>query len=452
MTASWSPASALLMRFLLSFVRTRPAVFPALLLVLFAPSLAQAQDADDYGSVYSRFGLGERMGFSSSMAEAMGGAGTALRSAYYNGLANPALWSDLAYTDFSAAAFVRGVESTDASDATSRASGGGLGMLELGLPLVAGRVGFTVALRPYSNVDYRAIREGTFTPDTSAAVGYTTNFEGNGGLYQLTAGLGARLASGLRVGASVDGYFGRVEYLQRTAFSDDDYAETRNALATQLTGVTGTLGAVVTKAGLFREGDGLHVGAAVTLPARLSAERVRTLGFSLDRDTITVVSDGRVTLPLVTRLGAAYSGGARWTLAADAVYEPWTAFESDFAWGGFDPDTGLDDLSDRLRVGAGFQVLPAGNERGAGYLARTAYRLGGYAERAHVAPAGADLTTYALTAGLSLPTAFPVARLDLGLEAGTRGSTDGVLVRDLFIRGTATLNFGERWFIRRRLG
>jgi hypothetical protein len=301
-------------------------------------------------------------------------------------------------------------------------------------------------------VNYRAVEEGTFTPDEGDDVAFTSNLEGGGGLYQLTAGLGGRVSGGLRVGAGADAYFGTVEYAQRTEFADPAYDETRTARATHLAGLSGTVGAVLTKGGLFREGDGFHVGAAVSLPARLSGERVQTIGTSLDRDTLTVVEDGGVTLPLSARFGVAYTGAERWTWAADVLYEPWSDFESDFAFGGYDPAAGHDDLRDRLRVGTGFQVLPAGDERTAGYLQRTAYRLGGYAERALFAPDGTDLMTYALTAGLSLPTVFSTARLDLGLEAGSRGTTDGVLVRDLFIRGTATLNFGERWFVRRRLG
>jgi hypothetical protein len=430
----------------------RPALPLLLLAALLAPPAARAQNLSDYGSVYSRFGVGERAAFSSSMAEAMGGAGTALRSPFYTGLANPALWADLSFASFGAAADLRGVEATDAADQTSRATAGGVAALALGLPLVRDRLGFTVALRPYSRVEYRAVEEGTFTPDVGDDVAFETNLEGNGGLYQLTAGLGARLAPGLRVGASVDGYFGTLEYLQRTNFDDPTYEETRNTRSTRLGGVSATLGAVATVPGLFAEGDGLHVGAAVALPARLSGERVQTLGFSLDRDTLTVVEEGSVTLPLSARFGVAYASPERWNVAADVLYEPWGAFESDFAFGGFDPAAGLDDLRDRLRVGGGFQVVPAGEERTAGYFARTAYRLGGYAERAFFAPGGTDLLTYALTAGLSFPTVFSAARLDLGIEAGTRGSTDGVLVRDRFVRGTATFNFGERWFLRRPLG
>jgi len=81
---------------------------------------------------------------------------------------------------------------------------------------------------------------------------------------------------------------------------------------------------------------------------------------------------------------------------------------------------------------------------------RSSYRIGGYAENGLYAPAGEDVTTLALTGGVSVPNRLTGARFDLGLEVGTRGSAEGVLVRDTFFKGTLTLNFGERWFVRRR--
>ena len=76
--------------------------------------------------------------------------------------------------------------------------------------------------------------------------------------------------------------------------------------------------------------------------------------------------------------------------------------------------------------------------------------VGGVAGTVRPVLAGQDVTTFALTGGVSLPNRLTGARFDLGLELGTRGSTEGVLVRDTFLKGTLTLNFGERWFIRRR--
>ncbi len=398
----------------------------------------------------------------------MGGAAVALRSATYNGLDNPALWSDMSLTQFSIAAQIEGVETENAVGDQAQLSSGALAGLQFGVPLLSSRLGLTLAFRPFTRVNYLAVRDGFVSdPDfPEDSLGYRVNFEGDGGLQQAQLGLGYRLGRNVSVGASVDVLFGTIDYLERTEFDNTVINETRVTQSTKLSGVSGTVGALVSKTGLLGEGDAFSFGAALSLPTTLSGKRVRTLGFSLDQDTLGTQRSGDVTVPLQLTAGFSYVPDARWTLAADVRYEPWSDFESDFAFGGFDPSAactqGCNQLRDRLRVGGGFQFLPAGENRLRPYFARTAYRLGGYYDRAYFDAAGvADgglagtpeaITTLALTGGVSLPAVLPTARFDLGFEIGTRGTTERGLVRDLFIKGSATINFGERWFRQRRLG
>ena len=423
---------------------------------------AHAQGQNNYGSIYSRYGLGERFDYSSSQSEMLGGASVSLRDGSYTGLTNPSLWADQTVTTFSASVGVAGLRATDASTTeASRATAGDVAGLQLGFPILPARLGVALAYRPYSRVRYRSATPGTFFSPIDTT-GYTVNREGDGGLQRISAGLGARLGAGIQVGASADVIFGTFEYLQRTEFDRSSiYLETRQAQATQVRGVTATFGAAGTARHLAGEGDALTVAGAITLPTSLSGSRTFTLGESLDRDTLASVTDGSMTLPLLARAGLTYRSGARWLLSADALYEPWSSFSSTLPVGGFEPATGTTAeqslLQDRFRVGGGFEVTPAGGSRNAGLLRRASYRIGAYGERGLVAPQasatateGTDVMTYALTGGVSLPNRITGARLDLGVEVGTRGSTEGVLVRDSFIRGTFTLNFGERWFIRRR--
>ena len=413
-----------------------------------SPSAQGGQN--NYGSIYSRYAVGERMEFGSSQAEMLGGQGTALRDAAYVGLANPALWSDFVVTSFGAAVGIAGVRAVDGlSDQSSRATAGDLASVHLGIPLVPARLGVAVAFRPYSRVRYRSATPGTL-PSEIDTTDFTVNREGDGGLQRISSGLGLRLGRHVQVGASADVLFGTFEYLQRTEFTSPGFVETRQAEATHVVGLTATVGATGTARAVAREGDVLTVGASVTLPTRLDATRTLTLGESLDRDTLAVSEDGRMTLPLVARGGVVYRAGARWLFAADGLYEPWSAFSSTLPVGGFDASSGADDLQDRFRVGLGAQVVPGGGSRSAGVLRRASYRFGGYTERGLFAPTSTDVMTYALTGGVSFPNRLSGARLDLGVEVGTRGSTEGVLVRDTFVRGTFTLNFGERWFVRRR--
>ncbi len=420
------------------------------------PALAQA--SNDYGSAYSRFALGQRYDFSTSQAEAMGLAGVAIRSGIYNGISNPALGADQSLTTFSASGGIRGVQSTDATDATSEATAGDLGLIQLGIPLYPGRMGLTLAYRPYSRVDYRAIEEGAVDIDGDEPTPFRANIEGQGGLQRLSIGLGARVGKVLTVGASAEALVGTVEYLQRTEFPEGGAAflETRESVSTRMYGFTGTLGAAASLRSLAREADALTIAGALTLPTTLNASRSRLLGANLDRDTLATQRDGDVRVPLTARGGVSYQYSPKFLVSTDAIYEPWQSFESDFAFGGFAPARGDDAeesiLRSRWRVGAGMEWVPGGGERNARYFQRVNYRLGAYTETGFMSPEAEDVMTYALTGGLSLPTRVAGARVDLGFEAGTRGKTQGVLVRDRFWRATFTLNFGERWFVRRRLG
>ena len=428
----------------------------AFALSLALSSSAFAQGQNNYGSVYSLYGLGERIEQSSSQSAMMGHAGSALRSGSYVYVSNPALWADQGVTTFSAGASVAAVRGRDAAtDVSSVGTAGDLSQLHLGVPLLAGRLGVALAYRPYSRVNYRAALRGSLMVEDDTAA-YTLNQEGAGGLQQASAGLGLRIGEALQVGASAEVIFGTEELLQRTQFDDNTlYLQTREARSTRLRGVTATLGAVATARNLRSDDDLLSVAAAVTLPTTLDATRTVTLGESLDRDTLLTAAgersvDGDARLPLVLRGGVAYQTGGRLALALDGLYEPWSSFESTLPVGGFDETQGIDRLQDRYRVGAGVEVTPAGRDRRAGVLGRTSYRLGGYAERGLYAPTESDVTTLALTGGLSVPNRLTGARFDLGFELGTRGSTEGVLVRDTFLKGTLTINFGERWFVRRR--
>ncbi len=433
----------------------------AALLLLALPGLVHAQGQNNYGSIYSLYGLGERVEYGSSQSAMMGNANAALRSGTYVGLTNPALWADQSVTTFSAGASVATVRGEDAlTQGSSVTTAGDVSSVHLGVPLIPGRLGVAVSYRPYSRVNYRAATEDSISVEGSMAR-FTSNLEGTGGLQQLTAGVGARLGSAVQFGASADVIFGTQESLRRVQFfdvdgnNDNDFAETREARSTRLRGITATLGAAFTALSLARDDDALTFAGSLTLPANLTADRSATLGESLDRDTLRTPDgnlsiDGDVDLPLIARAGVSYQSGARWSATLGGLYEPWSGFESTLPLGGFDSATGFDVLRDRWQIGGGFEVTPAGRDPRASALRRTSYRLGAYAERGLYRPEDQNVNTLALTGGLSLPNRFTGARIDLGFELGTRGSATGVLVRDRFLKGTLTINFGERWFVRRQ--
>lgn len=412
---------------------------------------ASAQNAYN-GSLYSRFGLGELLVLPSSRAQALGSGGYALSTPAYVTFTNPASLSNQILTRLNLGGFLEGVEITDANDNQTRLSDGALGAVQLAFPITDRKVGVGLQYAPYSRISYQVREPGALIdPETGDTARYNVAFEGSGGLQRVEAGVGVALSSRIRVGATVGGIFGLIEDNRRTTFQTGGYENSTLSNATRLAGFVGSVGVQAFFPGVGGEDNTLGFGAAVTSPAKLVGRRVLALGESLDRDTLTTSARGSATLPLAVAGGVSYSVGGRWTFVADGRYEPWSSFESDFTFPGYDP-SGENRMADRVRLSAGAEVVPAGNRPFGPYFTRIAYRVGFLYDRNYVDPvAGYALNTYALTGGLSLPTLLPGTQLDLNVEVGTRGKAENLLVQDRYYRIGLIVNIGERWFERQKL-
>ena len=427
--------------------------------MLVTAPVAQAQ-SNGKGTIYSRFGLGKLVEFSSSRSHAMGKGGYALRSLNYNPDANPALWSDQVYTRLLGGASFQSVTASDGRGNSGRLVSGNVQALQFSFPLYERTLGVGLSFQPYSRSNYAAVRRGQepIGPRQETEAPYRVSFTGSGGLHRLRGGLGYRLNDVLSVGATADLIFGIIESRRRTTWPNT--GALRNVVVSngmQLSGVTSTVGGHLALADVFASDDALSIGTAVTLPTALSGERYRTLDEDLARDTLSV-QRGDVTLPWKGRLGASYQPNVRWTFTIDGLFDPWSTFSSTFSSGFEETDPiqfpvgGTGTLTDRWRVSTGAEVVPAGEEQLAGYFAQAAYRFGGYVEQMYVQPDGqTTLYEYGLTAGISLPTSLSGTRIDLNTSVGTRGTTSNSLVRDTFFGVSLHVNFGERWFQRRKL-
>ncbi len=406
--------------------------------------VVSAQGKDD-GSLYSRYGLGELHTFASSRAQALGGGGTALYSYDYLNFGNPAAWSRQALVRVAAGVQFDGLRAQDATGSSERLLRGAFNALQIGFPLFSQRLGLGVSFEPYSRVDYEVTAPGSLEVSGRDPLAYEVQHAGSGGLHQIRAGLGWRSVPWLSLGGSVDFLFGITELSERTTFASADVVETNLLSSTRLHGTTLTGGILLAMGPPAGE---LTFAASGTLPVKIKGSRTRTLGESLDRDTLGAQVRGTVELPASLRSGAAFKWQNRWLFAADLRYEPWTQASSTLPLSGF----ASSHLHDRLRIGGGVEWIPAGTSLLESYFARVAYRLGFYRDNLYVSPVvGTDIAVTAITGGLGLPTLFAGTRLDLVFEAGVRGTTEQNLVRDHFIGISATLNIGERWFLKRRL-
>ena len=413
-----------------------------------------AQNTSD-GSIYSRYGLGELRSFTSAQLQGMGGGGTALRSYTNLNFSNPATWADQLLTRVSAGMLYENLEASDASNQTSRLVSGSFQGLHFGFPILSNKLGFAFGMIPYSGLSYRVELDGSLEPTDAGldSTDYVVNFKGNGGLQQIVGGFGYRVNRYLSVGANLNFLFGIVEENRITSFESTAYRESNLTNSTRFSGLTATFGLNARLPKLAREDDFLAIGATLTLPANLNGTRVRTIDTNAEvADTLGGEIDGFADLPLSLGLGVAYHPSARWSMLVDFRYEPWTQFDSDFDFPGFTPN-GPNSLDDRIRISGGIEFLPAGRDLLAPYFQRVFYRLGAYYDQSYITPdAAVNLRTIGVTGGVSLPTLIPSTRLELNFEYGRRGTTDRGLVRDQFFKVGANINFGERWFAKRKLG
>ena len=421
---------------------------------------AQAQSNGD-GTIYSRFGIGTLADFSSSQSEALGGGGYALRSLNYAPTANPALLSDQVFTRLSAGGSFERVRATSSGDQSpSLLTSGTIEAIQFSFPIYKRTLGVGFTFQPYSQQNYRTQRRDELPVGSgteTSSIGYQRTFRGQGGLHRFRGGVGYRINETWSVGASADVIFGILQNKRTTEFEDPSFQNVTLSDDTRLVGLTGTFGSHLSFANVLKEDDALSLGASVALPSTLSGTRVLTTGEgrNLTPDTLESV-DGETSVPLRSRFGLAYQPNPRWTFTADGLYEPWSNFSSDFArQSAFNrrfPDGGEETLTDRWRASLGAEVVPAGEDARADFLASLAYRLGVYAEQLYVRPdARTTLHTYAVTGGLSFPSSLSGTRIDLNLKAGTRGTTDDAFVRDTFYGVSLHVNFGERWFQKRKL-
>ncbi|MFO8231810.1 MAG: hypothetical protein R6U20_04010 [Longimonas sp.] len=430
----------------------------ALLLTLGSLLPAWGQSAGD-GSIYSRFGVGELQSFSSSQAQALGGGGVALRSLNYTNFSNPALWSDQVLTRAEIGARFQTIESTSGQGGDSRLTAGTFDGVQFSVPLLRQKLGVAFGFVPVSRSNFRSEvqRTTSSSPFEGEELDYQVEFLGRGGLQKITGGAGYRFNDALSVGGSLDYIFGTLESQRRTSFPTGNLQEAVATEGVRLTALTATIGSHLTLSDQLRDDDNLMIGAAFTLPTTLSGERTRTIGESLDRDTLsTGVTDGDFDMPWSASVGVAYVPSEALTLTVNGSYAPWGEAESSLTTGGETsfvfPAGGPETLTDRWTMSSGVEWRPAGDDSFQGFLARTGYRLGVSYEQLYVSPdKSTTLNAVEARLGISLPTSISGTRIDLMGNVGRQGTTSQGLVQDTYYGVSARVSIGERWFQQRRL-
>jgi len=397
------------------------------------------------GSVYSRFGIGDLWIPASGASSAMGYSGLASVSQRDWNFMLPASWAELPFMRASARLYLQGWQYSSEIQ-SARLLSGSIAEVALGFP-VGKRLGFGFGFWPYSQVGYRIRQSGQVQEQA-----YTVRAEGEGGLHQLTLGAGLGLGHGLSLGLGLVRWMGAISREWTVQFTQDSVAsflDSRYRRYSRYAGWGGAVSVLYVHRSPDRRGPVWSFALQWTSPSRLQGYRNWMLQYGqlssnlLTTDTLEVPRTGRLDIPARWSVGLAWHRGERLGAQLEFVYQPWSRFQSTLP-------VELDSPRDGWRLGLGGFVVPD-PENLTGYLQRIIYRAGVLYEQTPLLLRHRPINRWGITFGLGLPTRDPRISVDINMEIGQRGTVAAGLVREWQYRLSVTLNYAERWFVRRRL-
>lgn len=438
--------------------------FWTLLLLAIAGITVQAQEI----SPYSRFGVGDIESPDFAASQSLGGLSSAFRDPINLNLVNPASYTHLAYVTFNL-----GVQANTkwmSTDSSSYSTGDAfLDNVAMAFPFLVKkrRMAIAIALKPYSSMRYDM--QGTYTDTLGNS--FSRLYSGAGRTYDLTAGYAVNVfhkldSSGrnelksLSLGVNAAYRFGQLRYGEVLTINDGSSLSARRNTTLRMSDVVVTVGAQYKtclncpitatdtsnlKKKIEQDSTGkkfddwratyMTVGFYGGIPSNLNSsyssvfDRFYVAGSNVVTiDTVSSSGESKIKLNMPVQFGGGITFGdnIKWLVGLDVKYTMWDGFNSLNQGSGF---------RNSLRIGGGLQLTP--DVEGKGFIRRTQYRVGGYYDSGYLDINGNTISEFGMTFGLGLPMR-PLGKgfdmLNIGLQAGSRGTTSNGLLQESFVR------------------
>ena len=85
------------------------------------------------------------------------------------------------------------------------------------------------------------------------------------------------------------------------------------------------------------------------------------------------------------------------------------------------------------------------------YRQRITYRFGGYLTDTGMIVQNQPIEESGITFGVGLPLSGTFSNLNLNVGVGQRGTTQGGLIEEQFVKFSLGLSLNDRWFIKRKI-
>lgn len=401
-------------------------------------------------SPYATYGIGDVKYDNTIETSSMGGISTAYISDFTSNFnfANPANNTNFGLTSIKLEATnENNYFKTNNNNTKSTKHSTYLSNISLAFP-ISSKVKMGFLYQPYSSKSYDLIQTQTVTnQQTNESITYANRFTGKGTLSTAQAAVSYNVGSGFSVGARANFYFGNLYDVNEFTATNAEFIngyETKNSIKN----FNFTLGTSYQHLNPSSDKK-LTLGATATFgnTSNITTDYKNSTYYYTTGDTKlgeTIIEQKNTSsknlLPLQASIGAGYGSENEWFVSAQVDYkkgETVSYFGKTY------------DFQDTYKVSAGGWYLPNYNNF-RNYFSRVVYRYGAFYERGGLNIYGNNINRYGISAGVLLPFKSSniqrMSGLELGIEAGKRGTLNNNLIRQNYINLKVGFNFADKWF------
>lgn len=401
-------------------------------------------------SPYATYGIGDVKYDNTIETSSMGGISTAYISDFTSNFnfANPANNTNFGLTSIKLEATnENNYFKTNNNNTKSTKHSTYLSNISLAFP-ISSKVKMGFLYQPYSSKSYDLIQTQTVTnQQTNETITYANRFTGKGTLSTAQAAVSYNVGSGFSLGARANFYFGNLYDVNEFTATNAEFIngyETKNSIKN----FNFTLGTSYQHLNPSSDKK-LTLGATATFgnTSNITTDYKNSTYYYTTGDTKlgeTIIEQKNTSsknlLPLQASIGAGYGSENEWFVSAQVDYkkgETVSYFGKTY------------DFQDTYKVSAGGWYLPNYNNF-RNYFSRVVYRYGAFYERGGLNIYGNNINRYGISAGVLLPFKSSniqrMSGLELGIEAGKRGTLNNNLIRQNFINLKVGFNFADKWF------
>lgn len=399
-------------------------------------TVASIHAGNGMNSPYTRYGFGQLATMEVGVNKGMGGTGIGLQNNSQINMLNPASYAAVDTLTFLLDVGMS-LHNTNFAEGGVKMNARNTTFDYLAMQFrLKPRLGMTIGMMPFSNIGYNFSNTQIIRDDEDGQVTTTNRYYGDGGLRQVTMGLGWSPFKGFSVGTNLSYLYGEVYHYVYNQYNESAISTRTKRYTADITTYKADFGAQYQTS--FGK-NWIALGATYQLGHTIDDEvyiidMISTGSIVTSSDTTTM---GAMSIPSGFGVGVSYTFDERLTLAADYSMQQYGTANF-FGMKG----------ADYHRASVGFEYIPERITRN--LFRRARYRAGLHYATAHYTVNGQQgPTEYGASIGIGLPimngwNTKSIINIS-GQAVHVRPGVPGMITEN-YLRLSIGLSFNESWF------